>query len=152
MDITIEPFGTHHLDATYLWIQDPALRHDFMFTTTVTEQSHRNWYERIQHDSSQAIWAICVDGEHVGNLGLKDIEPHRAELWIYIGQTSVRGRGVAQRAIGLLCDAYNSSKDELYARVAHWNTASRQMFKRAGFIEQQQQPQEVVIWVTKKLE
>jgi RimJ/RimL family protein N-acetyltransferase len=135
--VELRPFSETHLDNTFLWMQDPALRRSFLFQRKVTPQSHREWFEKMKLNPAEKLYAIIHDKQHVGNLGLKNIEPDKklAETWIYIGDGSVQGKGVASSAYEKLFELLRSQGEikTLYCHIASFNLASIKLYNRLGF-------------------
>jgi len=83
---------------------------------------------------------MLLDGRHIGNCGLKNLELSvgRGELWIYLGDPEARGRGIGRRATELLLDegfiALHLST--IYLHVAAANEPARRLYARLGFTEQ----------------
>lgn len=81
---------------------------------------------------------LSASGHVVGIIDLFHFEPHhsRAEIGITL-LASCRGKGLALRAVELLCRyAYKVLHlHSLSAWVAHDNTGSRRLFEKAGFQE-----------------
>jgi len=141
MNITLEAFSKNHLPNTFEWMQDESLKKDFMISRVITAASHQLWFDALQDDHTQKIWAICHEGVHVGNIGLKNIDykNHKAETWIYLGNKEVKGKGIGAKSYDSL---FNSNEfgalgmHKIYCFVAEWNIASQKTFLNAGFKEE----------------
>ncbi len=112
-----------------------------MFPSVVTLESHQIWYENYCKDNSQRIWAITIDGDHVGNIGLKNIDTRNrnAEGWIYVGSSQMRGKKIGSNSWKKLFENTEFIQLELhkvYSYVAEWNVASQKMFLNAGFCQE----------------
>jgi RimJ/RimL family protein N-acetyltransferase len=90
-------------------------------------------------DSSQRAYAIYYDGKHVGNCGLKNFDTDNSycELWIYIGEITMRGRGIAKYAVQKL---KTLAKDEfkfnsIYLHVDKKNHVAKCLYTANGFEE-----------------
>jgi RimJ/RimL family protein N-acetyltransferase len=133
----LKPFSEEHLNATFQWMQDAALRRLFLFQRTVTAQGHREWFERLKSNPLEKLYAIVYNDQHVGNLGLKNIEmdKKKAETWIYVGDGSVKGKGVASAAYEKLFSLLQAEGkiDTLYCHIASFNPASIKLYTRLGF-------------------
>lgn len=85
----------------------------------------------------EGIWAIDVDGEAVGGLGIErqdDIARGSAELGYWLGE-GFWGRGIASRVVRIAADHALGQTDlwRLFAPVFPWNPASRRVLEKAGF-------------------
>jgi RimJ/RimL family protein N-acetyltransferase len=89
-------------------------------------------------DSSQKVYAIYCENEHVGNCGIKNIiAGSEGELWIYMGSPATRGKGVGTRATKLLVQEgmENMHFHKMYLHVADFNKAAYAMYQNIGFVE-----------------
>lgn len=137
--IRLELFSFEHIEKTFSWVSDPALQRDFMIRGEVTWEGHQTYFARVLADSAQRVYAICVDGRHVGNCGFKDIDcdAGTAELWIYLGDSAMRGRGIGAPAIRALLDEGRKtfSLRRVMVHVAVSNEAARRLYRQAGFVD-----------------
>lgn len=137
--VTLMPISETHLENTFLWMQDQELKHNFMLKKDVSWESHCKWFSNLINDETQKIWAIYCDGEHVGNIGMKYIDPvkHSAETWIYIGNKQFYGRGIAKKAYKILLymlrNGSNKSITIITSSIAQWNEVSLSLFLSVGF-------------------
>jgi RimJ/RimL family protein N-acetyltransferase len=131
------PFRQSHIAATYQWIQSPKLRRDFLLQGEITWEGHLRYFERLLSDPTQAIYAICFDGSHVGNCGFKHIdrERRRGELWIYLGSYDHHGKGIGRDATAALLDKGfgELSLEVIYLHVAQFNQKAAALYERSGF-------------------
>lgn len=136
--IEVRNYSRENLEKTYGWITDPDLRKPFLFSRNVTKESHLQWFDSISKSATEQIFSVYADGVHVGNLGLKNIDNNRqeAETWIYIGDSSFKGRGVAYEAYLKFFEQLHSERkiNSLYCHIASFNTASQKLFLKLGFI------------------
>tara|TARA_B100000900_G_C20601050_1_gene725610 strand:- start:1070 stop:1570 length:501 start_codon:yes stop_codon:yes gene_type:complete len=136
LKIKLKKFDHTFLDKTFDWIQDSGLRKDFLFTANIDIQSHKKWYKSYIDDQTQTIFAIMVNENHVGNIGLKfiDLNNNNAETWIYIGDSSYKGRGVAYKSYQELFNKISHLKlNKIYAHVADFNLNSLKLYEKIGF-------------------
>lgn len=141
MSVKIREFREEHLDNTFIWMQDEKLKRDFLLGITITKESHFNWFKRYQEDPTQKIWAIYFENQHVGNVGLKniDLKNKKAEVWIYIGVDNLKGKHIGSNTWNLLfsdVSFLNLKLHKVYSVVANWNNASNKMFLNAGFTKE----------------
>lgn len=138
-DITLIPFSHEHIQLTFSWIQDPALRRMFLMRGDASWEGHREYFAKVLADPAQRIYAILADGRHIGNCGYKhlDIKTLEGELWIYIGETSLRQKGVGKIATELLIqEGFKSlGLTLIYIHVADFNIAARALYRQMGFTE-----------------
>lgn len=97
----------------------------------------REWIRGAGVESPQINFAIVVDGEAVGGIGLVlngDIHRCSAEIGYWLGEASW-GRGIVTEAVRALTqwafDNFNLSR--IYAGVMEWNPASMRVLEKAGY-------------------
>jgi diamine N-acetyltransferase len=133
--VTIASFDERHLEKTYAWMSDSELKTDFLFRRDISREDHLKWFEKYKSDTSQKIFAIYYNDEHVGNVGLKDINlvDCNAETWIYIGDSGMKGKGISGKAYELLLAEYKKSLRKIYAHIVEFNLSSIKMYQKIGF-------------------
>lgn len=135
--VTIEAFEEKHLAATYIWMQNVEMKRQFLFSRAVTPESHAVWFSSLQNNASERVYAILMDDRHVGNVGLKNMQPanQSAETWIYLGETSARGKNVAFQAYVMLFDLLRieGTYFDIYCHIASFNASSKRLFQKLGF-------------------
>ncbi|MBJ6724837.1 GNAT family N-acetyltransferase [Geomesophilobacter sediminis] len=131
------PFEPRHIDATYDWVTNPQLRHDFLLRGEITPEGHRQYFAKLLTDQTQALYAITFAGTHVGNCGFKHLDPirRRAELWIYLGSYQHHGKGIGNSATSLLIEKGfgELSLELIYLHVAEFNEKAVALYQRSGF-------------------
>lgn len=83
------------------------------------------------------VYAVCVDGKPVGNVGAfrrENIHCRTAELGYYIAQ-ECWGRGIMTSAVRQLCDKIFAETDilRIFAEPFTYNIGSRRVLEKAGF-------------------
>jgi RimJ/RimL family protein N-acetyltransferase len=127
------------LERTRAWVNDPEVARLVNRVTPVTGPQHREWYQRVLADPHQVIFAIEVvpDGMHIGNCGLKHIDPRvrKGELWVYLGERAYWGQGYGTEACQALC-RYGFERlnlHRIYLYVAEYNRSAIRLYERLGF-------------------
>ena len=129
------------------WMADPTV---IKFTVVVpgpeygpllpyTAEEADIYLETLVRDPSRKSYAIEVDGEHVGNVGLKDYAPDRkeAECFIELGEKTARGRGVGTRAmVMLLQTAFETLRlERVRLGVFEFNRPAIKLYRALGFVD-----------------
>ena len=137
-DCSIIPFNEGHIHNTFAWVRETELSHLFLIRGEVTWDKHLDYFNRVLHDRTQHVYAIQVDNLHVGNCGLKNISnlKKEGELWIYIGESSMRNKGIGKCAVyQLLQIAFETLGLELiYLHIADYNIGALKFYEKLGFI------------------
>lgn len=88
-----------HLELVRKWRMDPEVS-KYMYTNPkITHEHQKKWYEKIKKDSTRRYWIIIADDEFVGVVNLYNIDliNKRCSWAYYLGETSVRGKGVGKQ-------------------------------------------------------
>jgi RimJ/RimL family protein N-acetyltransferase len=107
------------------------------FPHPYTAEDAREWIRRASEESPRINFAIVVDGEAAGGIGLilnGDIHRCSAEIGYWLGE-AFWGRGVVTEAVRAMTqwafDNFNLSR--IYAGVLEWNPASMRVLEKAGY-------------------
>ncbi|MES2504356.1 MAG: GNAT family N-acetyltransferase [Myxococcota bacterium] len=127
------------------WLQDPyVLNLTFVISgperraiLPFDQKMMDQYIHALLVDKTRKTFAIEVDREHVGNVGLKEInlETKRAELFIEIGEEKYRGLGVGKAAMAILLDhaAYALGLVEICLEVLEFNHVALKLYQQLGF-------------------
>ncbi len=128
-------FNEKHLDNTFEWMQNVELKKMFLLDKEINKSSHLDWFESIQGDRSQEIFAIIYNKQHVGNIGLKniDVKNKKAEVWVYLGDINYRGKGIAKKSLLELENNKIGELNKIYAHIADFNFSSFKAFASVGY-------------------
>ena len=107
------------------------------FPHPYTEEDARQFIDYATHAEMESIFAIEVEGQAVGSIGLifqQDVYRKSAELGYWLSE-SFWGRGIATAAARAMAEHafQNLGLHRLYARVFSNNAASRRVLEKAGF-------------------
>ncbi len=99
--LQLVPLRVSHAEAMYRWMCDPVVRDNVGVRSEPSLERTRNWIEQATGDATVAPFAIELDGVHAGNVVLDRIDAHlgSCRLSIYVGEASVRGKGVGRTAV-----------------------------------------------------
>jgi RimJ/RimL family protein N-acetyltransferase len=137
--VRLVPLADKHLDATFQWVNDPAMMRLLGRAARVESDEHLRWFEQLKHRTDCRYFSVETTdaGLHVGNIWLWDINTadRKAEVRILFGEEAARGRGYGSEAIRLLADlAFDTlSLHRLYAYVFAINPRAKRSFEKAGF-------------------
>lgn len=134
--IHLEKFSENHLPKTYNWMLDEELRRNFLFRRNISPTDHQKWFQEYLLDATQDINVIYFENEHIGNVGLKNIDKvnNNAETWIYLGESIMKGKGIGKKVYAELVKSSDFNFHKIYANIAEFNTSSTKMYQKSGFV------------------
>lgn len=139
-ELTLVPFTRHHIGKTFTWVADAEFRQLFLMRGEVTWPAHQEYFRKVLADPTQHWYAILWNGEHIGNSGLKNTTQHGRDtctIWIYLGDPSIRGKGIGSRATRKIIDMafFDPEVRRIVIHVAKHNWKAIRMYQALGFLE-----------------
>lgn len=138
-DIRLWPLERHDLMKNYQWANDLSLSH-YSGSTPVprSTQDIEGWFASISSNPETLMFAIkTVSGEYLGNIELRqlDLRCGNAELGVFLGEETSRGRGYGTQAVlALLGFAFTELRlHRVYVHVLATNSRARRAFEKCGF-------------------
>jgi len=148
-NLILRPLERKDLNRSRAWVNDMEIGRSLLRILPVTEIEQEKWFEDICIQSNKLVWAAENKNEHIGNVGLYNIDflHRRAEAWCYIGDTSLRGRGLGKEAFSLLLHyGFNGmGLNKIYLHVASENQIAIAMYQSLGFVTEGDLAQEYFI-------
>ena len=136
--VQLVPFERNHADRTLEWNRDPELARLLDRSRAIEPDEHVRWFNGLGDRADTVFRAIEVDGRHIGNVWLADVDRrHRkAEVRIMIGKKDAVGAGAGSAAIDAIVRyGFNSlGLHRVYAYVLAFNPRARRAFEKAGFV------------------
>lgn len=135
--VTLRPLGSGDLRRCVKWFSDPRITQYLGRNAPITLAEEERWFGEYKRRADEQIFAIEVDGKHVGNLGLHKVDRmHRkAELGIMIGEPAYWSRGYGTEALRAAMrygfDALGLNKIAL--DVLEHNTRGIRSYEKCGF-------------------
>lgn len=108
-----------------------------VFPHPYTAEDADRWFTLLENMDEATHWAIEIDGEAVGGIGVtlrQDVYAHSAEIGYWLGET-YWGRGIATEAMRAVVPYAMKRYDllRLEAPVFAWNPASARVLEKCGF-------------------
>ena len=99
--VVLRPLASGDLRRCVKWFSDPQVTQFLGRNAPVTLAEEERWFHDYLRHGDEQIFAIEVDGKHVGNLGLHKVDRvHRkADLGIVIGEPMYWSRGFGTDAL-----------------------------------------------------
>ena len=136
-EINLIPFTWEHVEPTFEWVKDPEFQRLFLMRGIPSKEKHQSYFNTVLADKTQRLYAVLHQGRHVGNGGIKNIDPEKkeGELWIYVGSPVMRGKGTGKCATNLLIKEAFERMNLLiiYVHVAKFNHVALKMYEHLGF-------------------
>jgi RimJ/RimL family protein N-acetyltransferase len=104
--VTLTDLTPSHATAMHRWMCDPVVSTNVGLRSEPSLEKTLAWLERAASDDTTAARAIVLDGVHVGNVVLDQIDRYvsKGRLSIYVGEPAARGQGVGRLALSLVLD------------------------------------------------
>lgn len=127
------------------WLSDPYIIHltfvvpgpSCMPSTPFSAAAADQYLNTLISESSRVTFAIEVNGNHIGNIGLKEYYPDRqtSEFFVEIGEAEYRGKGVGKAAIAILLDYafFTLNLQEMRLEVLEFNDVAIRVYQQLGF-------------------
>lgn len=143
--VVLRPLRHDDRDAVRRWMRDLTL---IRFTVLVpgpeygpvrpySASAADRYLAVLVDDPQRRTFAICVDGRHVGNVGLRELnlETGHAECFVEVGELEARGRGYAKTALSsLLTYAFEAlALRTVRLGVFEFNRKAIGLYERLGF-------------------
>jgi UDP-4-amino-4,6-dideoxy-N-acetyl-beta-L-altrosamine N-acetyltransferase len=135
--VTLVPFDENHLPLVLKWVNDADLRDAIGTVRPISMTQHRAWYDNLQGDQRRLHLVVLADGQAAGMVGLRgiDLVGRCAELWVYIGDSSMRRQGIGKTAVReMLFWAFETlGLHRVFIHVFAYNVAALRFFEAYGF-------------------
>ena len=120
-------------------INDPQVRKGLTVAYPINAEQEREYFEERISNRETVNLAVCVDGEIVGTISLKDVDQRagNCEIGIWLAP-EFHGRGYGTEASRLLTQyAFDELRmHRVLARVLATNEASARVWEKLGFEEE----------------
>lgn len=140
MEIKIREFQKDDIPYKVKWINDTENNQFLHYDLPLREDKTLLWFNSIKDRTDRADFTITYNGEPAGLIGLINIDNknRKAEYYIALGGTAVKGKGIATTASELLIEEsyrkYNLNKIYLFTEVD--NRSAQKLFERIGFVKE----------------
>ena len=124
-------------DLIFAWISNPELRRMTGTRGTPNIDTHEIWFKNKINDTENLIKVILSDNKPVGIIGTNKMDRanNNADIYLYIGEDSDRGKGIGSSALKSFIDVLFSEYEchKITATVYAYNKQSIALFKKVGF-------------------
>jgi RimJ/RimL family protein N-acetyltransferase len=140
--VTLRAREPDDIDRAMAWINDYEVARFLIVRYPQSRTAEEEWLRGSTHVGFHSLpLAIdTLDGLHIGNIDLRDVEPESrtAEVGVMIGDKRYWGRGYGSDAVRALTRfAFRTMNlQRLHLRTYEYNERGRAAFKKAGFHEE----------------
>ena len=135
--VVLRPLEAGDLRRCVKWFSDPEVIRFLGRSTPVTLAEEERWFHDYQRRGEDQIFAIEVEGRHIGNLGLHRIDRiHRkAEVGIVIGEPEFWSKGIGTDAMRVaLRYAFGPLEvNKVSLEVLEYNARAIHAYEKLGF-------------------
>ena len=143
--ISLRKLSINDQAAVRKWLADPYLTQltfvvpgpEYSTATTWNDTAIEQYIRALVTDLNRQTFAIELNGNHVGNVGLKELnfEKRSTEFFIEIGESRHRGQGVGKAALVILLEYvfFTLGLNEIRLEVLEFNSIALKVYQDLGF-------------------
>lgn len=140
MEITIRKFEREDIPKKVEWINNPVNNQFLHYDIPLKIGKTENWFDNNIGRTDRYDAVIEVDGVPCGTIGLLSIDSknRKAEYYIAMGETSLKGKGVSTQASKLLLN-YGFRElglNRIYLFTETENVPAQRLFQKIGFVKE----------------
>jgi RimJ/RimL family protein N-acetyltransferase len=138
--VVLRPLVARDLRRLVKWFSDSRVTRFLGRTSGVSLADEERWFREYERKPDEQVFAIEVEGTHVGNVGLHkvDFTDRHAELGILIGEASLWSKGFGTDALrAILRYAFDVlGLREVSLDVLHDNVRAVRAYEKVGFVRE----------------
>lgn len=140
MIITIRKFEYKDIAKKVEWINNPENNQFLHYDIPLEVEKTQKWFEVNSGRMDRYDGIIEADGVPCGTIGLLNIDRKnsKAEYYIAMGETALKGRGVSTKASKLILD-YGFKQlnlNKIYLFTEKNNIPAQRLFEKVGFLKE----------------
>jgi RimJ/RimL family protein N-acetyltransferase/dTDP-4-dehydrorhamnose 3,5-epimerase-like enzyme len=121
------------LDLSWIWLNDPEVRRLTM-TPLFTRTQQIDFFKELGSRKDYIIFGVTLSERRIGACGLKCFQAGMAELWLYIGEKDLWGKGLGGCILLKLEEKARSiGLQGLFLKVSKENVAAQKLYLKNGF-------------------
>lgn len=141
-NIILRPITKKDSDLIILWRNKESVKKNFIYREDLTIETHIKWLEEKVFTGKVIQFIIEIKNKNeiipIGSVYLRDIDNinSSAEFGIFIGEDSVRGKGIGTSVAQILLEyAHNKLKlHRIFLRLIADNIPAYKSYRKAGFV------------------
>ena len=136
-DVSLRPLTEEAAPRMLAWMQQPDVAEGIGLSRPPSLERTLSWIISARNSETVRAWMVQIDGDHVGNVVLDQIEARAAtaRLSVYLGSAEARNRGIGTTASYRALE-YAFSTENLYKvwlTVHTENAAAIGAYRKLGF-------------------
>jgi UDP-4-amino-4,6-dideoxy-N-acetyl-beta-L-altrosamine N-acetyltransferase len=141
-NIYLRPITVEDTDMVLSWRNKKEVVENFIYRKPITREEHLNWLATKVDKGLVHQFIVCLkeDDRPIGSVYLQHFEEEnkKAESGIFLGDESIKGKGIGTESVALLKNyAFETlGLHKLMARVLAYNTASLRLHEKAGYTKE----------------
>jgi len=138
--VVLRPLEREHLERCVKWFNDREVTYYLGREQPLTMAEEERWFAEYRAKVDEEIYAIEVNGNHVGNVGLHAIDRanRKANLGIVIGEKDYWSKGLGTDAMQtVLRYAFEQLRlHKVNLDVIEYNERAIHVYERCGFVKE----------------
>ncbi len=105
------------------------------FQKKITLNDEIKWFRKVNKKKDRLNLAICLNEKYVGNIYFTDMTKSSAQFHIFIGETSLWGKGIGSKSMILSINFLRTNYDitKIYLKVKKENIPAIKLYEKCGF-------------------
>lgn len=140
MLVTIREFSREDIPKKVEWINNPENNQFLHYDIPIEVEKTEKWYDSVRGRTDRYDAVIEADGVPCGTIGLLSIDQKnkKAEYYIAMGETSLKGKGISTKASKLILEyGFNELKlNRIYLFTEVENVPAQKLFEKVGFVKE----------------
>lgn len=140
MIVRIRKFERKDIPKKVEWINNPQNNKFLHYDIPLEVEKTQKWFDSNIGRTDRYDAVIEADGVPCGTIGLLEIDKKnsKAEYYIAMGETSLKGKGISTQASKILLDyAFGELKlNRIYLYTETENIPAQRLFEKLGFIKE----------------
>ena len=136
-DVSLGPVQIEYAERMSAWMSTPVIAGNLGLRGTPSLERTLAWIQNAGTDQSMHAFAILIQGRHVGNVVLDQVDLYlkKARFSIYLGEADARGKGAGITGTYLALKTGFEELDlyKIWLTVHIQNTRAIQTYLNAGF-------------------
>lgn len=140
MQVTIRKFQRDDIPKKVEWINNPENNKFLHYDLPLEIEKTERWFDANEGRKDRYDAVIEADGKPCGTIGLLSIDRKncKAEYYIAMGETALKGKGISTQATKLILDyAFMELElNKVYLYTETENVPAQKLFEKVGFIKE----------------